>query len=60
VNFLTRTAFIWYNSDQYRNHVVGFSRYEGNFLKRFFRKVEFRVCVLKEYWAYGIGNTLLR
>ncbi|MHB8063600.1 MAG: GNAT family N-acetyltransferase [Ruminiclostridium sp.] len=42
------------------NSVVGFSRCEGNSLKRFSHKVEFGVCVLKEYWGYGIGKNLLR
>ncbi|MEK5057930.1 GNAT family N-acetyltransferase [Paenibacillus sp. FSL H7-0326] len=40
--------------------IVGFSRCEGNILKRFSHKVEFGVCVLKEYWGYGIGKNLLR
>ncbi|WP_404452107.1 GNAT family N-acetyltransferase [Virgibacillus necropolis] len=40
--------------------VVGFSRCEGNKLKRISHKVEFGVCVLKEYWGYGIGKNLLK
>jgi RimJ/RimL family protein N-acetyltransferase len=40
--------------------IVGFSRCEGNKLKRTFHKVEFGVCVLKEYWGYGIGKNLLK
>ncbi|WP_445490004.1 GNAT family N-acetyltransferase [Niallia sp. 03133] len=40
--------------------IVGFSRCEGNKLKRFSHKVEFGVCVLKEYWGYGIGKNLLK
>lgn len=40
--------------------IVGFSRCEGNLLKRFAHKVEFGVCVLKEYWGYGIGTNLLK
>ncbi|MCF6137743.1 GNAT family N-acetyltransferase [Pseudalkalibacillus berkeleyi] len=39
--------------------IVGFSRCEGHGLKRFSHKVEFGVCVLKEYWGYGIGKRLL-
>jgi ribosomal protein S18 acetylase RimI-like enzyme len=39
--------------------IVGFSRCEGNKLKRTAHKVEFGVCVLKEYWGYGIGKNLL-
>lgn len=40
--------------------IVGFSRCEGNRLKRFAHKVEFGVCVLKDYWGYGIGKNLLK
>jgi RimJ/RimL family protein N-acetyltransferase len=39
--------------------IVGFSRCEGNGLKRFSHKVEFGVGVLQEYWGYGIGQNLL-
>ena len=41
------------------DRIVGFSRCEGNPLKRTSHKVEFGVCVLKEYWGYGIGKKLL-
>ncbi|RXJ00271.1 GNAT family N-acetyltransferase [Anaerobacillus alkaliphilus] len=40
--------------------IVGFSRCEGNTLKRSSHKVEFGVCVLKEYWGYGIGKNFLK
>ncbi len=40
--------------------VVGFSRCAGNSLKRTSHKVEFGVCVLKEFWGYGIGQNLLK
>ncbi|ANU09517.1 GNAT family acetyltransferase [Planococcus antarcticus DSM 14505] len=40
--------------------IVGFSRCEGNSLKRFSHKVEFGVGVLKDYWGYGIGTNLLK
>lgn len=40
--------------------IVGFSRCEGTTLKRMAHKVEFGVCVLKEYWGYGIGKNLLK
>lgn len=40
--------------------IVGFSRCEGNRLKRTSHRVEFGVCVLKEYWGYGIGKNLLQ
>ncbi|MCW9132386.1 GNAT family N-acetyltransferase [Bacillus paramycoides] len=42
------------------NHIVGFSRCEGSDLKRLSHKVEFGVCILKEYWGYGIGKNLLQ
>jgi ribosomal protein S18 acetylase RimI-like enzyme len=42
------------------DRIVGFSRCEGNLLKRFAHKVEFGVCVLKDYWGYGIGKNLLK
>ena len=40
--------------------IVAFSRCEGNPLKRFAHKVEFGVCVLKDYWGYGIGTNFLK
>ncbi|MGM0904447.1 MAG: N-acetyltransferase family protein [Bacillota bacterium] len=40
--------------------IVGFSRCEGNQLKRLSHKVEFGVCVLKDFWGYGIGTNLLK
>ncbi|ASK63953.1 GNAT family N-acetyltransferase [Virgibacillus phasianinus] len=40
--------------------IVGFSRCEGIYLQRFSHKVEFGVCVLQEFWGYGIGRTLLK
>jgi len=39
--------------------IVGFSRCEGNQLKRMSHKVEFGVAVLKDFWGYGIGTRLL-
>lgn len=43
------------------NHqIVGFSRCEGSDLKRFAHKVEFGVCVLKEYWGLRIGTNFLK
>jgi len=39
--------------------IVAFSRCEGFYLNRFSHKVEFGVCVLKDYWGYGIGGFLL-
>ena len=40
--------------------IVGYSRCEGNDLKRSTHKVEFGVGVLKEYWGYAIGKNLLK
>jgi ribosomal protein S18 acetylase RimI-like enzyme len=40
--------------------MVGFSRCEGIYLKRSSHKVEFGICVLKDFWGYGIGRNLLR
>lgn len=42
------------------DRIVGFSRCEGNVLKRFAHKVEIGVAVLKDYWCYGIGKNLLK
>ena len=42
------------------NRVVGFSRCEGSDLKRLSHKVEFGVCILKEFWGYGMGKSLLQ
>lgn len=42
------------------DRIVGFSRCEGNQLKRTSHKVEFGVCVLKEFWGYGIGKKFLQ
>jgi len=42
------------------NEIVGFSRCEGNELKRFVHKVEFGVCVAKACWDYGIDKGLLQ
>jgi ribosomal protein S18 acetylase RimI-like enzyme len=41
------------------DRIVGFSRCEGNQLMRTSHKVEFGVCVLKEFWGYGIGKKFL-
>lgn len=41
------------------DRIVGFCRCEGDQLRRSSHKVEFGVCVLKDYWGYGIGRKLL-
>lgn len=40
--------------------IVGYSRCEGSKLKRLSHKVEFGICVLKDFWGYGIGRNLLK
>ena len=42
------------------NRIVGFSRCEGSKLKRLAHKVEFGVCILREFWGYGMGKSLLQ
>lgn len=39
--------------------IVGFSRCEGNDLKRTKHRIEFGVCILKDYWGFGIGTLFL-
>ena len=39
--------------------IIGFSRCEGSNLKRMSHKVEFGICILKEYWSLGIGKQLI-
>ncbi len=41
-----------------RGEIVGFSRCIGNELRRNAHKAEFGVCVLQEFWGYGIGKNL--
>ncbi|GEC88360.1 MULTISPECIES: GNAT family N-acetyltransferase [Brevibacillus] len=43
-----------------QDRIVGFSRCAGVYLNRFAHKVEFGVCVLQEFWGYGIGKNLLQ
>jgi RimJ/RimL family protein N-acetyltransferase len=40
--------------------IAGFSRCEGNRLKRFSHRAEFGVGVLKEFWGHGIGKNFLK
>lgn len=42
------------------DRIVGFSRCEGTYLKRFSHKVEFGVCILKDFWGHRIGKSLLK
>lgn len=39
--------------------LVGFARCQGNSLSRFRHKAEFGICILKDYWGYGIGKVML-
>ncbi|MDD7794294.1 GNAT family N-acetyltransferase [Clostridium sp. 'White wine YQ'] len=39
--------------------LVGFARLQGNELSRYRHKAEFGICILKEYWGYGIGHVLI-
>ncbi|WP_082195473.1 GNAT family N-acetyltransferase [Bacillus testis] len=40
--------------------IVGFSRCQGNVLKRMAHKVEYGICVLIDFWGYSIGTNLLK
>ena len=40
--------------------LVGFSRLEGNTLRRFRHKAEFGICILEAYWGRGIGGAMLQ
>lgn len=39
--------------------IIAFSRCEGSNLQRLKHKVEFGICVLKDYWGFKIGPKLL-
>lgn len=55
--FSPRNLFLVATND---DRIVGFSRCEGTYLKRFSHKVEFGVCVLKDFWGNQIGKNLLK
>ena len=40
--------------------LAGFLRVKGNHLKRSSHRAEFGVAVLKEFWGYSIGRTLIK
>lgn len=42
------------------DRIVGFLRCVGNDLMRTKHRVEFGVCILKDYWGYGMGKNLLK
>jgi RimJ/RimL family protein N-acetyltransferase len=56
----TESAFNLILVCEANGRIVGFSRCEGSTLKRLSHKVEFGVCVLKDFWGYGIGTNLLK
>ncbi len=39
--------------------IAGYARCQGSNLKRFAHKVEFGICILKEFWGYKMGTYLL-
>ena len=43
-----------------QGRLVGFARCEGSLLTRNLHKVEFGICILQEFWGYGIGYSLLQ
>lgn len=40
--------------------LLGFCRCQGSSLKRLAHRVEFGICILKEFWGYGVGRNLLQ
>ncbi len=40
--------------------LLGFCRCQGSALKRLSHQVEFGICILKEFWGYGVGRKLLQ
>ncbi|CAM4522600.1 GNAT family N-acetyltransferase [Paenibacillus typhae] len=40
--------------------LAGFARCEGSVLSRNAHKVEFGICILRAFWGYGIGYSLLQ
>ena len=56
----TETAHNLFLVCETNGRVVGFSRCQGNLLKRMSHKVEFGICVLKDFWGYSIGTNLLK
>lgn len=41
------------------NKIVGYARCIGKELSRFRHQAEFGICILKNYWGYGIGKQLI-
>jgi RimJ/RimL family protein N-acetyltransferase len=40
--------------------LLGFCRCQGSVWKRLSHRVEFGICILKEFWGYGVGRNLLQ
>jgi RimJ/RimL family protein N-acetyltransferase len=55
----TRAAKTIFLVAEAEGKIVGFTRCEGNQLSRFRHKAEFGICILKEYWGFGIGKEML-
>ena len=53
----TRNLFLVAEAD---NKLLGYSRCQGTYLKRFSHKTEFGIGVLKEFWGYKVGKNLLK
>lgn len=51
-----RSLFLVAKAD---GRIVGFARCIGSKLNRFKHKADFGICILKEYWGYGIGKAIL-
>ncbi len=56
----TKSPYNLFLVSEANGKIVGFSRCEGSQLKRMSHKVAFGVCVLKDFWGYGIGTNLLK
>ncbi len=44
---------------EHEDKLVGFTRCERKPLRRFNHQADFGICILKDYWGYGIGRHLI-
>ncbi|GAU78483.1 GNAT family N-acetyltransferase [Fusibacter sp. 3D3] len=44
---------------EFEDELVGFTRCERKVLNRFNHQADFGICILKDYWGYGIGRHLI-
>ncbi|MBF4691939.1 GNAT family N-acetyltransferase [Fusibacter ferrireducens] len=44
---------------EHEDKLIGFTRCERKPLNRFNHQADFGICILKEYWGYGIGRHLI-